>query len=138
MAGLNLCQFIGNLGRDPEVKHTQSGKAVCKFSIAVSTGYGDKKTTEWVNVVCWEKTADAVGKYCLKGSPVYVSGRMSTRKWEKDGEVKYITEVVASEVQFLSGGKGEQRQKQRPEKQEPDHGMTYPVGNGDDGDDIPF
>ncbi len=102
--------LVGRLGKDPEVKTTSGGKSVATFSVATTSGYGDKQKTEWHNVVTWEKTADAVGQYLSKGSLVFVVGRIQTRSWDKDGETKYRTEVVAEKVQFLdkkgSGGGG--------------------------------
>lgn len=100
---INKCMFIGNLGKDPELRSTQSGKQVANFSIAVQGNKTDNGyLTEWINVVCWEKTAENVSKYLSKGSKVFVEGRFSTRSWEdKDGNKKYTTEIVANEVKFL-------------------------------------
>lgn len=98
---INSVVLMGRLGRDPEVKTTSSGKSVANFSMAVDDGYGDNKTTTWVRVVAWEKTADAVGEYLHKGSLVGVSGRLQEQKWEKDGEKKSILQVVAIKVEFL-------------------------------------
>ena len=105
---LNQCNFIGRLGRDPEVRYTQSGKAVSSFSIACSEKRGGEETTEWVNVVAWEKLAEIVGQYLTKGSLVFISGRMQTRKWQdKEGGTRYTTEIIARDMQMLSP-KGEQ------------------------------
>lgn len=98
---INSCTFIGNLGRDPEIRSAQSGTSVANFSLAVDCGYGEKKTTEWVRCVAFGKTADAVGKYLHKGSRCYVNGEMRTRSWEKDGEKKYLTEIIVNTVKFL-------------------------------------
>lgn len=98
---LNRWQGIGNLGRDVELRYTQSGKAVGNFSMAVDGGGKDK--TEWVNVVVWEKIAENCAKYIGKGSLVYVEGRLQTRKWEdQGGNTRYTTEVVAWSVKFLN------------------------------------
>ena len=100
---LNRCDFIGRLGRDPEIRYTQSGKAVASFSIACSEKRGGEETTEWVNVVAWEKLAEICGQYLVKGSLVFISGRMQTRKWQdKDGGTRYTTEIVAREMKMLS------------------------------------
>lgn len=96
---LNKVMLIGNLGRDPEMRYTQNGKAVATFSMAV-TG-GAKDTTEWVQITAWEKTAELCAEYLAKGRRVYVEGRLHTETWEKDGEKKYRTGVVASQVVFL-------------------------------------
>ena len=108
---INQCNFIGRLGRDPETRYTQSGKAVASFSIACSEKRGGEETTEWVNVVAWEKLAEICGQYLVKGSLVFISGRMQTRKWQdKDGGTRYTTEIVAREMQMLSP-RGEPRQE---------------------------
>ena len=104
--GLNRVSLIGNLGKDPEVRYTQGGDAVCNFSLAVN---GSKKVgdqwedhTEWVNVVVFGKTAENAGQYLSKGRQVYVEGAMQTRKWkDKEGNERWSTEVKAFEVMFL-------------------------------------
>ena len=100
---INQCNFIGRLGRDPEIRYTQSGKAVASFSIACSEKRGGEETTEWVNIVAWEKLAEICGQYLAKGSLVFISGRMQTRKWQdKEGGTRYTTEIVAREMKMLS------------------------------------
>ena len=100
---LNRCDFIGRLGRDPETRYTQSGKAVASFSIACSEKRGGEESTEWVNVVAWEKLAEICGQYLAKGSLVFISGRMQTRKWQdKEGGTRYTTEIIARDMQMLS------------------------------------
>ena len=100
---INCCTFIGRLGRDPETRYTATGKAVVSFSIACSEGKGDNERTEWVNVVAWEKLADICAQYLAKGSLVYISGRMQTRKWQdKDGGARYTTEIIAQTLRMLS------------------------------------
>ena len=107
---INQCNFIGRLGRDPEIRYTQSGKAVASFSIACSEKRGGEETTEWVNVVAWEKLAEICGQYLVKGSLVFISGRMQTRKWQdKDGGTRYTTEIVAREMQMLDSRGGGDR-----------------------------
>ena len=107
---INQCNFIGRLGRDPEIRYTQSGKAVASFSIACSEKRGGEETTEWVNVVAWEKLAEICGQYLAKGSLVFISGRMQTRKWQdKDGGTRYTTEIVAREMKMLDSRGGGDR-----------------------------
>ena len=106
---INQCNFIGRLGRDPETRYTQSGKAVASFSIACSEKRSGEESTEWVNVVAWEKLAEICGQYLAKGSLVFISGRMQTRKGQdKEGGTRYTTEIVAREMKMLdrkgSGG----------------------------------
>ena len=83
---INQCNFIGRLGRDPEIRYTQSGKAVASFSLACSEKRGGEESTEWVNIVAWEKLAEICGQYLVKGSLVFISGKLQTRKWQdRDG-----------------------------------------------------
>lgn len=97
---LNQCQFIGNLGKDPEIRQTTNGNKVASFSVAVTEKWKSKagemqERTEWVNVVVWsEGLVGVVEKYLSKGSKVFISGKMQTRKWEKDGVDRYATEIV--------------------------------------------
>jgi len=113
---VNKVILLGNLGRDPELRYTQSGTAVAKFSVATSSRTkdgGDK--TEWHNVVAWDKLAELVNRLVGKGSKVYVEGRLQTREYtDKDGNRRWSTEVVAREMVFLTtvenrGGGGGQR-----------------------------
>jgi single-strand DNA-binding protein len=107
---INQCNFIGRLGRDPETRYTQSGKAVASFSIACSEKRGGEESTEWVNIVAWEKLAEICGQYLVKGSLVYISGRMQTRKWQdQNGNDRYTTEVVAREMKMLDSRGGGDR-----------------------------
>lgn len=101
MAGVNRVTIIGNLGKDPETKFSSAGKVICKFSVAVNEKYGDKEHTEWFNVTVFDKQAEACGQYLAKGRQVYVEGRQRTSEYEKDGEKKRWTEVIADRVQFL-------------------------------------
>jgi len=121
---LNRCEFIGHLGRDPEMKYTPSGVACANFSLAVGEKYKSHEqwveNTEWVKCVAWRKLAEICGQYLGKGSQVYVAGKLKTRSWEgKDGTKKYMTEVVLDNMQML-GGKSEPKQTQNEEP--PDDG----------------
>ena len=92
---------MGRLTRDPELRHTGSGTAVCSFTVAVDNGYGDNRSTDFINCVAWNKSAEFVEKYFTKGRMIIVVGRIQTRTWEgQDGKKNYATEVVASEVSF--------------------------------------
>ncbi len=99
----------GNLTKDPEVKYTQSGKVVCQFTLAVNDGYGDKQTTQFVPIVVWGKIGELCGNSLVKGSRALVDGRLQIRSYEaKDGSGKrWVTEVIASTVQFLDRKAGE-------------------------------
>lgn len=90
----NQAIVLGNLGRSPEGRKTQSGTAVCNLSVATSSGSGDDKKTEWHNVVCWAKSADFAVQNGKKGSKVLVVGEMRTRKWQdKDGNDRWTSEI---------------------------------------------
>ena len=105
---LNKALLIGRLGKDPEMRHTATGAPVCTMSIATNSfridrNTGEKSnTTEWHNIVCWNRTAENVSQYLRKGSLVYVEGRIQSRTWQaQDGTMRNITEIVASDVKFL-------------------------------------
>lgn len=119
---LNQCQFIGNLGKDPEIRTTQSGNKVASFSVAVTEKWKSKggemqERTEWVNVVVWsEGLVGVVEKYLSKGSKVFISGKMQTRKWEKDGVDRYTTEIVLQGFDakmIMLGAKNDDAPKQK-------------------------
>ena len=104
---LNKAMIIGNLGRDPEMRYTQSGQAVTQFTVAVNRNYKDaggewKEETEWFRVVAWAALAERTAEHLRKGNKVYVEGRLQTRSWEdKDGQKRYTTELVANQVTSL-------------------------------------
>lgn len=113
MASVNKVILIGNLGRDPEVRYTPSGSAVCNVSLATTRNWKSKDSgerqeeTEWHRVVFFDRLAEIAGEYLKKGRPVYVEGRLKTRKWtDKDGVEKYTTEIFATEMQLLGGREG--------------------------------
>lgn len=115
MAGVNKVILLGNLGKDPEVRHLENGRAVANFSIATSESYKNKEgervtKTEWHNVVLWTPLAEIAEKYLNKGNQVYIEGKLTTRSYDdKDGNTKYITEVVGREMTLLgkpSSGEG--------------------------------
>lgn len=106
--GINKVILVGNLGKDPEAKYMPSGNAVTNITVATSESWKDKQTgqqqerTEWHRVVFFNRLAEVAGEYLKKGSKVYVEGSLRTRKWQgQDGQDRYTTEVVASEMQML-------------------------------------
>lgn len=107
MASINKVILIGTLGRDPEVRYMPNGDAVANFSIATSESWKDKsgakqERTEWHNIVIYRKLAEIAGEYLKKGRPVYIEGRLQTRKWQtKDGQDRYTTEIIADQMQML-------------------------------------
>ena len=124
MASLNKVMLIGNLGRDPEIRYSQQGAAVCNFSIATTDYWQDKNTgdrqekTEWHRICAFGKQAETLEKYLKKGSAVFIEGKLQTRSWEKDGQTHYTTEVVVSNFQFIGGREENQQQsgRQRPQQ----------------------
>lgn len=110
MAGVNKVILVGNLGKDPEVRHLESGAVVANFPLATSDSYKDRKTgeritqTEWHNIVIWRGLAEVAEKYLKKGSSVYVEGKLRTRSWDdKEGNKRYTTEIVADNMTMLGG-----------------------------------
>jgi len=112
MASVNKAIVLGNLGRDPELRHTASGKAVATLRLATNEQWNDQsgerqERTEWHSVVVWGRQAENCSQYLKKGRTVYVEGRLQTRKWQdKEGQDRYTTEIVADRVQFIGGGQG--------------------------------
>jgi len=121
--GLNSCNFIGTLGRDPELKYSGAGVAICTFSIAVNKSWKDadgnkQEKCEWINIVAFRKLAEICGEWLKKGQMVHIAGEMQTDTVEKDGAKKYFTKIVASDMIMLgsSGGgvKVEEREPMEP------------------------
>lgn len=139
---VNKAILVGNLGRDPEVRFTGSGKAVANFSIATSEVFTDgqgqrQEKTEWHNIVVWGKQAETCGQYLQKGRQVYIEGSIRTRQYDdKEGNKRYITEIVAQRVQFLGGGGGGRGAAPRDAGPGPDESAVG--GPGAPEDDIPF
>jgi len=111
MQGVNKVILIGNLGKDPEVRHLDNGASVANFSIATTETYKDRNSgervdqTEWHNIVLWRGLAEVAEKYLKKGDSVYIEGKLRTRSWEKDGVTRYTTEVVGDQLTMLGGKK---------------------------------
>jgi single-strand DNA-binding protein len=119
MAGsVNKAIVVGNLGKDVEMRFLNDGKAVANFSVATSEKWekdGQKKErTEWHRIVAWGKLGELCGQYLSKGSKCYVEGKLQTREYEKDGVKRYSTEIVASEVMFLSEKAGSSKPAASP------------------------
>jgi single-strand DNA-binding protein len=112
MASVNKVILVGNLGKDPEVRFTPSGRAVAKFSIATTESWMDQESgrqerTEWHNIVVWGKQAESCGQYLAKGRQVFIEGAIRSRSYDdKEGNKRYITEIIAQRVQFLGSGGG--------------------------------
>ena len=156
MASVNKVILIGNLGRDPETRYTADGAAITNITIATSDRWKDKasgemkESTEWHRVAFFGRLAEIAGEYLKKGRPVYVEGRLRTRKWQdKDGQDRYTTEIVADTMQMLGSrqGMGEAPSAREPapasvggeRKPAPTGPSSGPgAGFGDMEDDIPF
>lgn len=105
---LNKAILMGRLTKDPELRHTGTGKPVATFTVATDNGHGETKKTDFINCVAWNKTAEFVSKWFSKGQMIVVVGRLSTRSWEsRDGRKNYATEVVTNEVYFGESKKEE-------------------------------
>jgi single-strand DNA-binding protein len=139
---VNKVILVGNLGKDPELRYTPSGTPVCTFSIATSERYKDRdgqqqEKTEWHNVVTWRGLAEICGKYLAKGKQVYIEGKIQTRSYDdRDGNKRYITEIVADQMQMLGRvgdeGGGYQRREPRQER------VQNQSNRQDDFEDVPF
>jgi single-strand DNA-binding protein len=156
MASVNKVILIGNLGKDPEVRYAPSGAAICNITLATSRQWKDKASgekqeeTEWHRVVFYDRLAEIAGEYLKKGRPVYVEGRLKTRKWtDKEGVDKYTTEVIADQMQLLgsregggddAGGGQRSAPAPRPAAGRPAAGAPAKSSTGFDDmdDDIPF
>jgi len=144
MASLNKVQIIGNLGKDPEIRHTQSGDKIASFSVACLEKWNDKQTgeqkekTEWVNCSVFGKLADVIEKYVFKGSKIYVEGKFKTRKWQdSSGADKYSTYVDVQNMIMLDSKKesaNDAQSKNEGQYKNPD----VPDADWDNGDSIPF
>ncbi len=132
--GLNKVMIIGNLGRDPDLRYTPSGRPVTTFSVATgrnwTTAEGQKRSdTEWFNIVAWGSLAEICNQYLKKGQQVYIEGRLQTRHWEDEaGNKRSATEVVAREMVML----GERREKVEGESESSEPGESYPEGEEED------
>lgn len=155
--GINKVILIGNCGRDPEVRYTAGGAAVCNVILATSEQWKDRQTgqnqerTEWHRVVLFGKLGEIAGEYLKKGAQVYIEGRLQTRKWQdQNGQERYTTEIVASDMQMLGGRRGgDQTSGDQPQESGPSAQTSGATGSGqpsdsgggnfdDFDDDIPF
>jgi single-strand DNA-binding protein len=151
--GFNKIVLMGNITKDIELKHTPSGKAVCKFTLAVNDGKSKDNKAEFISIIAWEKQAENVSKYCGKGSPILLEGKLSNRSYEKDGAKVYFTEVNAYSITFLgtkdskeSNSKQDDQimmqpeisQPQAPIKEAKDYKFNINVEPAFSNNDIPF
>ena len=138
MAGVNKVILIGNLGKDPEVRHLENGRAVANFPIATSETYKNKQgervtNTEWHNIVLWTPLAEIAEKFLKKGGQVYIEGKLTTRSWDdQEGNKRYTTEVVGNNLTLLGSKPGDSQDSSSSDQS--------PVSSipEDDSDDLPF
>jgi single-strand DNA-binding protein len=141
---LNLCQFIGRLGKDPETRFTPGGESVTSFSLAVGSTWKDKsgakqEATEWVNVTAFGKLSEIISQYCTKGTQMYLSGRMKTEKYtDKNGVEKYSTKIIASNMQLLGSKNADSAQSDNKRANSTRAAMNAQAPDGFDDDDVPF
>lgn len=140
MAGVNKVILVGNLGKDPEVKHLDNGRSVATFSVATSETFKNKQgekitNTEWHNVVLWSPLAEIAEKFLKKGNQVYIEGKVTTRSWDaQNGEKRYTTEIIGKSLTLLGGNKNESRPPEHTEQDIPEHLKAQ----GEDSGDLPF
>jgi single-strand DNA-binding protein len=144
---LNRCEFIGRLAKDPEMRYSADGNAICSFSIGVNFEYKNKageptKTVTWVRISAFSHLAGICGDYLKKGSQIYIAGKFTVRKWQnKDGVDQYTTEVVADQMQML-GSRQEDAPPAAPAKPKSDAYRQIKEGNivpfDDFEDTVPF
>ncbi|MBL6447485.1 single-stranded DNA-binding protein [Fulvivirga sp. 29W222] len=147
MSGVNKVIIVGRLGKDPEVRHLESGASVANFPVATSEVYKDRNTgerreqTEWHNVVLWRGLADISEKYLNKGDMVYIEGKLRTRSWEKDGVTRYTTEIVGDNMTMLTP-KGMSEGGGSPAPSRPQETASSQasadIAMDDESDDLPF
>jgi single-strand DNA-binding protein len=150
MASVNKVIIVGNLGHDPSIRYTPEGSAVCSISVATTSQWKDKASgekrqeTEWHRVVIYNRLAEITGEYLRKGRPVYIEGRLKTRKWQdkQTGGDRFTTEIVADQMQLLGSPEGRDDQASPPVRraaETPQAARPAPTGGGTDlDDDIPF
>ncbi|MCL4526438.1 MAG: single-stranded DNA-binding protein [Gammaproteobacteria bacterium] len=145
MASVNKVIVLGHLGRDPEMRYTQDGKAIANFSLATSESFKDKdgnkqERTEWHRISMFGRIAEIAGEYLRKGSMAYVEGRLQTRKWtDKEGQERYTTEIIGDRLQLIGPKKeGESAPANEPAHASSRGGNTPPPAEDFPDDDIPF
>lgn len=155
MASVNKVILVGNLGRDPEVRYSPDGAAICNVSIATTSQWKDKNSgerreeTEWHRVVFYNRLAEIAGEYLRKGRSIYIEGRIKTRKWQdkETGQDRYSTEIIGEQMQMLGGRKDDGGQRQQTQQRaapqqraQPQQQEQYTGGGGfsDMVEDIPF
>lgn len=140
---LNKVQLIGRLGKDPEIRYTQGSEAVVNVSLATSESWKDKngekqEKTEWHNLVFYRRLAEVVGEHLKKGSLIYIEGKITTEKYQKDGEDRYATKIVVSEMKMLGGNKTDGESHVAAPAPAANKGKTTKAGQKPEFDEGPF
>ena len=128
---INKVQLIGNVGADPDVRYVSEGVAVARIKLATSESYNNKQcervtNTEWHNLVVWRGLAEVVEKYVKKGMQLYVEGKLTYKQYEKDGETKYMTEIVVNDLKMLSKVSEQSASSEQPSIDIPEEGDSLP------------
>lgn len=138
---MNLVTLIGRLTRDPELKYSQSGKAFCKFSLAVTREY-NRDEADFINCVAWDKRAETIAEYLRKGRRVALQGRLNVRNYEQNGETKWMTEVIVDKFDFIDtaagGGSSASYEEKKSSNAEPNFSSENVNEDPIDDDDFPF
>ena len=138
MAGVNKAILLGFLGHDPSIRYTDGGTSVARFSLATTEKVNQEERTEWHRVVAFGRLAEVCSQYLVKGSQVYVEGRLQTREWDgRDGTKKQQTEVIIQTMVMLGGKRKERAERSGPARDSRPQDDTWQDGRGGD-DDIPF
>ncbi|MEA3503739.1 MAG: single-stranded DNA-binding protein [Bacteroidota bacterium] len=143
-SGVNKVILLGNLGKDPEVKHLESGAVVAHFTLATTEVYKDKNgerqsKTEWHNVVFWRRLAEIIEQYVKKGDQVYLEGKISTRSYnDKDGNKKFFTEIVGNSLTMLGKKGGDDPSQSQQSKNEAAKSVSTEITEEQGDDDLPF
>ena len=133
---MNICHFSGRLGNDAETKHTKEGSAKTTFNLAVDSGSGDYRRTDWIRCVMWKR--EKLAQYLTKGKPVIVTGEYQEQKWtDKDGQERRMVEIVVRDLEFQQGQPRQGESQHQPQQQEADQGPAFP-SEAQDMDSIPF
>jgi single-strand DNA-binding protein len=148
MSGINKVILVGNLGKDPEVRHLEGGAVVAKFPLATSETYKTKDgqrvdQTEWHNIVMWRGLAESAEKYLRKGTLIYLEGKIRTRSWDdKDGNKRYATEIIADQMTMLGNKRSDDHQNHNGNDHKNSSDFNHPAPAAGEtpqsGDDLPF
>jgi single-strand DNA-binding protein len=140
---VNKVILVGNVGKDPEVRHLESGASFARFTLATSESYKDKEgnrvtNTEWHNIVLWRGLAEIAEKYVKKGSKLYIEGKITNRSYEQDGATKYFTEIVGNEMKMLDSRNAGDTGSSPSSNAEPASNSTNTAEEPLATDDLPF